>query len=139
MITFRHILPVVIIALVAMVFSACSTGTTSFTASQTSPLNTIRTFAMQLDSNHIEEAMAYIIHPTGRNFMAAERGDLSDELARLRRVIQQRSITKVLPSTERDKSTTTIVEFGYMKRITFTTTQLDSKWYITSISDGGSE
>ena len=95
----------------------------------------VRLFKAELDSNNIAAATRMLAREDGKPYLAIEKYEKRDEIARLGRRIAHRNITGVRIDTLSPTSQRLRTEFSYIKEVTFTTVKLNSLWYIVSIEE----
>lgn len=125
----------VAIALACVAFSSSCSGTksTPIVADQSTGRGSVLLFKQAIDSNDIRGAVKVLAHPSGRLFLAIETVDVMDDVSRLQRLIGNKPMNLLLNKSMSDSVQTFATEFGYLKKIAFTSTKIDGKWYITSI------
>jgi len=103
--------------------------------SQDSPLGTIYLFKAELDSNNIMAASQLLVSPDGSKYLAIEKYELFFEIARLRRLIGSKPVTFIKKDSISSSSYRFLIEFDYLRNISFTTAKIDSNWYIVGLVD----
>lgn len=103
--------------------------------SQKSPLGAIYLFKAEIDNKNVAGATDIFASPNGTKYLAIERYDMYFEIARLGRVIFDQEITYFHADTISGNSLVLDVEFNYLNYVTFTTSKIDSGWYIVSYKD----
>lgn len=92
-------------------------------------------FKAELDSGNTQAAARLLLQKNGQQYLAMQRYEMYDEMARLGRVLSKAPITKTSTDTLSRRSQRHIVEFNYRKTISFTTTNVETDWYITDIQE----
>jgi hypothetical protein len=98
--------------------------------SQNSPLGAIYLFKTELDSNNISAATQTLATPEGGRYLAIDRYDMYDEIARIKRIIDKMPVTAERSDSLSVNSYRFQVEFDYLRKFSFTTAKIDSYWYI---------
>ena len=102
---------------------------------QKTPLGTVYLFKSELDSNDIPSATRLLAHPEGKPYLAIEKYDIYDDIARLRRVMGTKPITDVKSDSLTDKTFKISLELNYIKTISFMTERIKDNWYIVSYGE----
>lgn len=102
---------------------------------QESPLGAVYLFKTELDSNNVPAAAQVLASPNGTTYLAIERYEWYFELSRLRRIIDNKPITRFVTDTISNNSLVVDVEFDYIDYVTFTTSKIDDGWYIVNFKD----
>ena len=100
-------------------------------ANQKSAVGAVYLFKTELDSNNITGAMRLLASPTGRFYLAVEKLELYEDLARFRNVIADKSITNVYSDTLSADEYALDVELNNTKNVRFKTARINNQWYIT--------
>lgn len=106
-----------------------------FEINQSSPIGTIFLFKAELDSSNIAAATQLLAHPNGSKYLAYEKYELFDDIARLKNIISNKPVTYIKADTLSNNHCKVTVELDYLKTIQFTTLRFDDKWFITSFPD----
>ncbi len=100
--------------------------------SQRTPVGTIFLFKAELDSSNIPAATQLLAHPNGNKYLAYEKYELYDDIARLGYIISNKPVTHIKADSLSDNHCKVTVELDYLKTLHFTTAKLEDKWFITS-------
>lgn len=103
--------------------------------SQTTSVGAVLLFKAELDSSNTTAATEILAGKQGEKLLAAEKYDMSDEIARISRLITQKPISKIQTDTLSPAAHTIHVEFNYLKKISFSTAKIGNSWYITEIHE----
>lgn len=98
--------------------------------SQRNGLGTILLFKTELDSNNVPAAADILAKDTKSKLLAIDRMDLYEEVGRMGRIMYHKNITKYTTDTLSKYLYKVNLELNYRNQISFTTTQIDSSWYI---------
>lgn len=71
----------------------------------------------------------------GRKLLAIEKRDMADDIARLGRLISKKPITRLTADTVASDKHIVLLELNYLKKLTFSTSRINSAWYITDIQE----
>ena len=129
------------IILVLLVLSGCELITIGskkpkpIEVSQKTPIGTVLLFKTELDSNNIPAATRILAKSDGKQFLAIQKYELYDEVARLQRLISNKKITAVKSDSLTESSYKVRVELDYLKSISFTTSKIKDFWYITDYNE----
>lgn len=99
---------------------------------QTSAIGAVYLFKTELDSNNVPAATQVLARPDGSYYLAIEQYYQYFEIARIGRLLRQEPITRLKADTLSEDNVKVSVEFNYLKNFTFTTSRIDSNWYIVS-------
>jgi hypothetical protein len=102
---------------------------------QNSPIGAIYLFKTELDSNNIHAATQILASPTGGLYLALERYEMYEEIARLRRLIGKRAITLIKLDTLTPTNYRINIELDYIRNFTFTTARINDYWYIINYEE----
>ncbi|MCX6153115.1 MAG: hypothetical protein NT007_03025 [Candidatus Kapabacteria bacterium] len=102
---------------------------------QKSAIGAVLLFKLELDSNNIPAATGLLASPQGRRYLAIEKYELYDEVARLGRKIAKRNITFFKTDTLSISTCNIVLELNYSKSMSFTTSKINEEWYIVSYRD----
>lgn len=97
---------------------------------RSSAVGSVLLFKTELDSNNIPAAADILANPNGSKFLAVERVEYYDELYRIKNIINKRPVTWIKDDTLSPIERKLEIEFGYLKKFRFTTSKIDSNWYI---------
>ena len=125
-----YILAIAVIVAGCELFVIGSKKTPPVSLDQTTPLGAVYLFKAELDSNNIPAATQILANPEGRIFLAYERYELYDEIARIGRILSKKPITKVITDSLKPTSYKFDIQFDYLDKFTFSTEMIDSAWYI---------
>lgn len=103
--------------------------------SQKSSIGAVLLFKAELDSNNTAAATEILAGKDGTKLLAVEKYEMSDEIARISRIITRKPITRMKTDTLAPDSHRILLELDYLKHITFSTAKIKSQWYITAISE----
>jgi len=103
--------------------------------SQRTPIGTVLLFKTELDSNNIPAATRILAKSDGKQFLAVQKYELYDEVARLQRLISNKKITSVISDSLTESSYKIKVELDYLKSISFTTSRINDFWYIVDYKE----
>lgn len=103
--------------------------------SQKSSIGAVLLFKAELDSNNTAAATEILAGKDGSKLLALEKYEMSDEIARISRIITRKPITRMKTDTLAPDSHRIHLELDYLKNITFSTARINSQWYITAISE----
>ncbi len=98
--------------------------------SQSNAFGSILLFKTELDSNNIPAAADILAQDPKKKLLAIDRIDLYNEVDRIGRIISHKNITKFTTDTLSKSLYKINLELNYRKQISFTTTQIDSSWFI---------
>lgn len=96
---------------------------------------TIMLFKAELDNNNIAAATRILAKDSGVAYLAIEKYELQNEIARLGRRLAKRDITALSIDTVSTGKYKLHTEFSWIKEVTFTTVRMDGLWYIVSIDE----
>jgi hypothetical protein len=99
---------------------------------QKSAIGAVLLFKLELDSNNIPAATGILASPQGRRFLAIEKYELYDEVARLGRKIANRNVTSLKTDTLSGSTYNIVLELNYSKSLSFTTSKINDNWYIVA-------
>ena len=102
----------------------------SIEISQKSPIGTVLLFKAKLDSNKINDASHLILRPSGDNYLAIEKVELTDDLSRLSRIIGKKSITSYKADTLNENLCSVQMQIEYTRQMHFDTKRIKDDWYI---------
>lgn len=130
-----------IIILIIAIFPGCELITIGkkkqprLEINQKSPVGTVYLFKNELDSNNYSGAVQLLVKPNGQQYLAIEKYELYDELARLGRVINKKPVTQVRTDSLNINSYRVNVELDYIRTISFTTQKINDNWYISNYKE----
>jgi hypothetical protein len=102
---------------------------------QKSPMGAVYLFKTELDSSNIPAATQILASPEGKPYLAIEKFELYDDVARIGRMIKGKPITSMKADSLSPAGYKVSVEFDYIKKMYFTTKKIDELWFITNYSD----
>jgi hypothetical protein len=102
---------------------------------QNSPLGAIYLFKAELDNDNSMGAIQILRRDGGEQFLAVERIEIIDDLNRLKRTLQQEKVTFIEKDSLSPEKWKYTIEFDYHKKVAFTASKINNKWFITKISD----
>jgi len=102
---------------------------------QNSALGAIYLFKTELDSNNVPAATQILADPKGNVYLAFEKYEMYDEIARIGRIISHKPITSVKTDSLTATSYRINMEFDYIKAISFTTAKIQNNWYIVDYTE----
>jgi hypothetical protein len=102
--------------------------------SQRNAFGTILLFKTELDSNNVPAATDVLAKDITKKYLAIDKIEFYDEVNRIGRIISKKNITKYTTDTISKDLYRLNLEFNYRKQISFTTTKIDSSWYIISVN-----
>ena len=102
---------------------------------QQSPLGAVYLFKTELDSNNVPAATRILASPNGGLYLALEKYEMYDEIARVGRIIGQKPITDVNSDSLTNTSYRIHLEIDYLKQFSFTTTKIMDHWYIIDYTE----
>lgn len=102
---------------------------------QNSPIGAIFLFKAELDSNNIHAASQILARPSGGLYLALERYEMYEEIARLGRLIGKRAITMIKLDTLTPTNYRINLELDYTRNFTFTTARINDYWYIINYEE----
>jgi len=102
---------------------------------QASPLGAVYLFKTELDSNNVPAATRILASPNGGMYLALEKYEMYDEIARIGRIIGQKPITQVNTDSLTNTSYRIHLEVDYLKYFSFTTSLIRDNWYITNYTE----
>lgn len=97
---------------------------------QDTPLGALFLFKAELDSNNVPAAAQLLARHDGTRKYALERYESYFDVARLKRLIHMRPVTRVRIDTLSSSTFIYKIEYDYTKHVAFTTTEIDKKWFI---------
>jgi hypothetical protein len=98
---------------------------------QKSAVGSVYLFKAELDSNNINGAMKVLASPAGRFYLAVEKIEMYEDLARFRNLIKGRDIAYVQTDTISADSYNLVVELDNLRKHNFKTARINQTWYIT--------
>jgi hypothetical protein len=98
---------------------------------QDTPLGAVYLFKAELDSNNISSASDILARNNGQKFLAIERYEMFFDIDRLKRMIYMKPVTKVKTDTIDSKSFRFLIEYDYLKNVSFTALKINEEWYVT--------
>lgn len=107
----------------------------SIDISQNTPLGVVYLFKTELDSNNIPGAAQTLASPSGVKYLALEKYELYDEVARIKRMIGSSPVTRIKTDSISSSSFRFNVEFDYLRTMSFTTAKIKENWYIVSYAE----
>lgn len=96
---------------------------------------TVMLFKAELDNNNIAAATRILARDSGVPYLAIEKYEMQNEIARLGRRLANRDITALSVDTLSTEKYKLHTEFSWIKEVTFTTVRMDGLWYIVSIDE----
>lgn len=96
---------------------------------------TVMLFKAELDNNNIAAATRILARDSGVPYLAIEKYEMQNEIARLGRRLANRAITALSIDTLSTEKYKLHTEFSWIKEVTFTTVRMDGLWYIISIDE----
>ena len=103
--------------------------------SQKSPVGTVFLFKTKLDSNKVPDATELFVRSNGEHYIAIEKYELSDEIARLKRLISHKEITSYHADTLSYIDCNVKMNFDYNRKVMFITKKLKDDWFIVSFKE----
>lgn len=103
--------------------------------SQRTSVAVVYLWSAELDSSSTAAATELMLHSSGRPLLAIEKHDLSDELARWKRILQHKPITSVQVDTLSAASHTVNATYDYLRKVRFATIAVNGKWFISKVAD----
>lgn len=104
-------------------------------ANQTTPYGMLLLFKAELDSNNVAAATRILAKTPQTPYLAIEKYELRNEIARFGRRIAHWDITSLAVDTLSPVSLRLHTEFNYIKEVTFTTAKMNDLWFIVSIEE----
>ncbi|HYF03273.1 MAG TPA: hypothetical protein VEC36_07845 [Patescibacteria group bacterium] len=104
-------------------------------ADQNSPFGAVYLFKKELDTNNASAAAQILAKPKGERYLAIEKVEMYDEVARIGRLINNMPITNVSASVVSGSEQFLKVEFDYFRIMTFSTVKIGENWFISGISE----
>ncbi len=119
------------------IFSIGSSGkkVKTIEINQKSPMGAVYLFKTELDSSNIPAAAQILASPDGKPYLAIERLELYDDVARVGRIIAGKPITSITADSVSPVSYKVSVEFNYIKKMLFTTHKIEELWFITNYNE----
>lgn len=102
---------------------------------QTSALGAVFLFKTELDSNNVPAATQILADSSGELLLAIDKYERYFEIARIKRKISMKPITKLQRDTLNADLFRYNVEFDYLTNVIFTTSKIKDYWYIISYTD----
>jgi len=102
-------------------------------ADQNSPFGAVYLFKSELDTNNAPAATQILAKPKGEKYLAIEKVEMYDEVARIGRLFNKMPITNISTNIISGSQQSLKVEFDYFKTITFSTVKIGEDWYISEI------
>jgi len=102
---------------------------------QDTPLGAIFLFKYELNENNIPAATQVLVKNETNKYLAIEKVELYDDVARFGRLIENtKNITKIDSDTLSLDSLKFKIEFDYVKKYEFHTVKIQDRWYILNYS-----
>jgi hypothetical protein len=98
--------------------------------SQKSPIGTVFLFKAKLDSNKVNDASHLFLRPSGDNYLAVEKVELTEDLSRLSRIIGKKTITSYKADTLDENMCSVFMQIDYTRKMHFDTKKIKDDWYI---------
>lgn len=97
---------------------------------QDTPLGAVFLFKAELDSNNVPAAAQLLARHDGTRKYAIERYESYFDVARLKRLISMRPVTRVKIDTLSTSKFVYKIEYDYTKHVAYTTTEINKQWFI---------
>jgi len=97
---------------------------------QSSSISSIYLFKTELDNNNIRAASQLLAQSNGNYYLAYERYELFEEINRLKRILDNKTITDYRIDTLSQTNHKVIVQFDYITEIKFLTQKINDNWFI---------
>lgn len=104
-------------------------------ADQNSPFGAVYLFKNELDTNNVAAAAQILAKIEGSKYLAMEKVEMYDEVARIGRLIEKKPITNVVTSVKSSTAQNLSVEFDYIQILTFSTVKIGENWFISGIEE----
>lgn len=98
---------------------------------QNTPIGAVLLFKTELDSSNVPAATQILAKKTGVKYLAFEKYELYYEIARIGRIISQKSITKISKDSLSQSNYRVNMELEYLRDVRFDTRMINDQWYIT--------
>ncbi|MES2766541.1 MAG: hypothetical protein V4642_11765 [Bacteroidota bacterium] len=102
-------------------------------ADQNSPFGAVYLFKSELDTNNAPAATQILARPEGKKYLAIEKVEMYDEVARIGRLFNRLPITNVSTNVISGSEQSLKIEFDYFKTMTFSTVKIGENWFISEI------
>jgi hypothetical protein len=102
---------------------------------QNSPFGAVYLFKSELDTNNAPAATQILAKPKGEKYLAIEKVEMYDEVARIGRLFKNMPITNVSTNVVSVNEQSLKVEFDYFKTMTFSTVKIGESWFISEIRE----
>lgn len=130
-----------IILILSLILSSCELIVISSKKQETIPidrnsaLGAVLLFKTELDSSNVPAATQILAKEDGKIYLAFEKYELYDEIARIGRILNSKSVTNYQSDTLTPEKLRIDVEFDYINSMTFTTARIDSLWFIVDYKE----
>lgn len=104
-------------------------------ADQNSPFGAVYLFKSELDTNNAPAATQILAKGKGEKYLAIEKVEMYDEVARIGRLFNKMPITNVSTNVISSSEQSLQVEFDYFTTMTFSTVKIGENWFISEISE----
>lgn len=102
---------------------------------QKSPMGVVYLFKLELDSNNIPAATQVLAREDGGYYLALEKYEMYDDVARIGRMIARKPITDVITDSLSPTEYMFRIEFDYLRKLTFKTSMINDNWFIVNYSE----
>jgi hypothetical protein len=103
--------------------------------SQRSSVGVVHLWSAELDSSSTTAATELMVHSSGRKLLAVEKYELTDELARWKRLLSGKPITSWTTDTTTASMHVIDAVYDHLRTVRFTTIAVDNVWYISRVDN----
>ena len=115
------------------VIGSTSTRTPVVERSQKSAMGVVHLWKAELDTGNLPAATELMRHTSGRQLLAVERYELTDDLERWKKLIGTKPITSTVADTLNDSTHNVNVVVDHTRDVLFSTLRRQGVWYVSKI------